>query len=133
MDGEARAVSTWVESKLLVEGLSRSRGLCENAAIDAVGGWHATGLFERFAHPRHPSGCGGYVGARRGAPAGDCRIDSDGLGWPLATNWQYRGDIAEGAPALAAGGTRGLAFAADRGPGGSHPGRDPRAVGRARG
>jgi len=127
----ARAVSTWAESKFLVERLSRCSGICENVAIDAVGGRHAKGLFAGFAHPRHPGRAGG-VGARRGAAVGSRGIDGDGLGFAVSTDGQHRSQIAEGPQPIAIEGRRGLAVGADRGTGRSHSGRDPRTVGRTR-
>ena len=73
-------------------------------AIDAVGGRHAEGLFGGFAGSRDWRRGGRLVSARGGTSAGGRGIDGDRLGWSVAADREFRGQITEGPQPLATGG-----------------------------
>src|SRR5215471_15344090 len=97
------------------------------------GGRHAEGLFGGFAGSRDWRRGGRPVGAWGGASVGDRGIDGDRLGWSVAADREFRGQITEGPQPLATGGADELAIGANHSAGRSHAGGDPRALGRARG
>src|SRR5215469_12989637 len=58
---------------------------------------------------------------------------ADRLGWSVAADREFRGQITEGPQPLATGGADELAIGANHSASRSHAGGDPRALGRARG
>jgi len=67
------------------------------------------------------------------AAAGGRGIDGDRLGWSMAADREFGGQITEGAQPLAIGGAYELAIGANHGANRSHAGGDRRALGGARG
>src|SRR5215469_13823486 len=75
----------------------------------------------------------GGLSARGAARRGGRGIDGDRLGWSVAADREFRGQITEGPQPLATGGADELAIGANHSASRSHAGGDPRALGRARG
>src|SRR5262252_4577767 len=73
------------------------------------------------------------IGAVEGGLAtGGRGIDGDRLGWSMAADGEFGGQVTEEPQPLAAGGACVVVIGTDRGGSRSHPGGDPRAVGGAR-
>ena len=100
-------------------------------AIDSVGGRHAEGLFGDL-RIRVIGAVEGGLSARGGRGGWGGGIDSDRLGWSVAADGEFGGQVTEGPQPLAAGGACAMVIGADRGGSRSHPGGDRRAVGGAR-
>jgi hypothetical protein len=91
----------------------------------------AEGLFGGFAGSRDWRRGGRLVSARGGTSAGGRGIDGDRLGWSVAADGEFGGEITKGPQPLATGGACKLAVGANHRANRSHAGGNPRAPGRA--
>src|SRR5262249_57581512 len=98
-----------------------------------VGGGGGGGVWGGFGGGGGWGGGGGPVGGGGGGWVGGGGIDGDRLGWSVAADREFRGQITEGPQPLATGCSDELAIGANHSASRSHAGGDPRALGRARG